>query len=1340
MRFLRFLLLSLTLIPLLGELHSQQRPPQFATAATGTFIFAENVGQWTGEALFQGRADAASFRFRRNGVDFFYITDSLHHRRTESTANSRHRTLSGYLLATNFVGARADVQVVGQHPTATRFNYYGLAGNPGQHSQASGFQQVRYRNLYDGIDALYYGHDGAMKYDFILAPNSNHRQICLRYDGADSLTVNQQGELEVHTPFGVVREAPPYCYQQVSGKRVQVRGQYRLIGKNQYGFTIGSYRPDLPLVIDPCLSVEYVSYLGGGGYDVISAMAIDSSGNTYVTGFTNAPDFPLRPGSGTLAAGNYVFVSKLSSDGSQLLYSTVVGRPYRGSYIVTGLGEVFYEAIGEDVEVTSAGEAVVGFTTNIPGLATTSGAWSPIKQPNDLDTRCGPPITENFDFYVARLTTTGELKWGTYFGGKQNDYLADLALDNSGNVCITGTTYAPECGNGDTLLFPFTASKSDFSSSDQFSGFQAVAVRLSANGNTLQFSAPLGGRGNEFAGRIAVDQSGNIITLGSTNSNNFRTTANAFQATAPAGIGGGVYDLYLTQINPTTGALLYSTYIADNGAGRTGLGFGGYTPRQLEPLLGYGDQARRQGLAISTSDGTLLIGGTTRSRALPVSQGAFQSGAPGGANAFAIRFDIPTNRIVAATYVGGSDDDFLGGIGFDPFGDVAVAVSTASNDFPITNVNVQSRLSGISDAALVILGRGLNGLSYGTFIGGATPSGSTRDSYLWEQSVSGLITAPREGGIYLYGATSSRNLPVTARALQRNNDYYSGYIIKFAGPNNPRLGTSLAAYFPENACGTEEVISHLVFNSGFAPLTIDSATVLTGQDFRVLNAGRFPITLGPCDSTYITLAFKPNDEALCDRNLRDSLLIYSANASPNRTAVYLQGIKRCIRFNFIDTVVNDPRYWLGSTVQYHFSAAVQGDVPQYLTITPDPGNKGIFVPVPPVVNRPHLQGTAFVDFEIRATDTGYYCETFTATIEPCGRSQKLSICAYVKSGFFQADDTINLGVLECRQQPIPISIYNGGNDTLRWRLWFVGGEHGGDIQYDQQALMFARPLPNRDSVTFNVQLRPTGVGKREAVLVFETNELLNQRPRIVVLSELDTVSFRLGHQGFTGGFGEVYSMPISYQPIRQGRVPSTELTFLVKFNTSMLAVDGIDGAGTMTEGWSIVEKQELFNGGTLLRIAAGTTGKPLRGAGLLTRLKLKVLRGDSVESPLRLELSGISSLCMNAEADTTQMFLLSEECRAHNRLLFTSNRLLKQSLPNPTRGETVIPFRVPQAGHVRLTIYDAIGREVLRLLDAQRPQGAEEVSFDATLLPSGRYYYRITIDDVLSDTREMVIE
>ena len=438
--------------------------------------------------------------------------------------------------------------------------------------------------------------------------------------------------------------------------------------------------------------------------------------------------------------------------------------------------------------------------------------------------------------------------------------------------------------------------------------------------------------------------------------------------------------------------------------------------------------------------------------------------------------------------------------------------------------------------------------------------------------------------------------------------------------------------------------------------------------------------------------------------------------------------------------MNDPRYWLGSTVQYHFSAAVQGDVPQYLTITPDPGNKGIFVPVPPVVNRPHLQGTAFVDFEIRATDTGYYCETFTATIEPCGRSQKLSICAYVKSGFFQADDTINLGVLECRQQPIPISIYNGGNDTLRWRLWFVGGEHGGDIQYDQQALMFARPLPNRDSVTFNVQLRPTGVGKREAVLVFETNELLNQRPRIVVLSELDTVSFRLGHQGFTGGFGEVYSMPISYQPIRQGRVPSTEFTFLVKFNTSMLAVDGIDGAGTMTEGWSIVEKQELFNGGTLLRIAAGTTGKPLRGAGLLTRLKLKVLRGDSVESPLRLELSGISSLCMNAEADTTQMFLLSEECRAHNRLLFTSNRLLKQSLPNPTRGETVIPFRVPQAGHVRLTIYDAIGREVLRLLDAQRPQGAEEVSFDATLLPSGRYYYRITIDDVLSDTREMVIE
>lgn len=1337
MRFFQFLLLPLTLIALVAELHSQQRPSQFTTAATGTFIFAENIGQWPNDALFQGRADAVSFRFRRSGVDFFYITDSL----SQTAANNRHRTLSGYLLATSFVGARTDVKVVGEQQTITHFNYYGTINNQGSHSAAKGFQRVRYRNLYAGIDALYYGNNGGMKYDFILAPGSNHRQIHLRYDGADSLTLSQEGELEVHTPFGVVREAAPYCYQEIAGKRVQVRGEYRLIGNNQYGFTIGTYRHDLPLIIDPCLSVEYVSYLGGGGYDVISSMAIDSSGNTYVTGFTNAPDFPRRPGIGALPAGNYIFVSKLSSDGSQLLYSTVVGRPYTGTYITTALQEIFYEAIGEDVEVTAGGEAVVGFTTNILGLTTTPGAWGTTKQTNNFDTRCDPAIAQNFDFYIARLNPDGELKWGTYLGGKQNDYFADLALDKSENVCITGTTYAPECGDGDTLLFPFTVNKNTFSSNDQFKGFEAVAVRLSANGSVVQFSAPLGGRSNEFAGRIAVDQADNIITLGSTNSTNFRTTPNAFQSNSRAGIGGAVYDLYLSQINPSEGTLLYSTYIPDNGTqGRIGLGFGGYTPRQLEPLLGYGNQARRQGLVISTSDGTLLIGGSTRSRTLPVSSGAFQGSAPGGMNAFVMRFDIPTNRIIAASYLGGSDDDFLGGIGFDPFGDVAVAVSTASNDFPITNVNIQSQLYGISDAALVILGRNLNGLSYGTFIGGTTPSGSTRDSYLWEQSVGGLITTPREGGIYLYGATSSRDLPVTSRAFQRNNDYYSGYIVKFAGPNNPRLGTGLAAYFPENACGTEEIISHLVFNSGFSPLTIDSATVLSGQHFRVLNTGRFPITLGPCDSTYITLAFKPDEEALCDRNLRDSLIIHSANALPNRTAVYLQGIKRCVRFTFVDTVVNDPRYWLGSTTQYHFGAAVQGDVPQYLTITPDPGNKGIFVPSPPVVNRPHLQGTAFVDFEVRAPDTGYYCETFTATIEPCGRSQKLRICAYVKSGFFNAEDTINLGVLECREQAIPISIYNSGNDTLRWRLWFVGGDNGGDVLYDQPSLMFARPLPHKDSVTFNIKLRPTGVGKRQAILVFETNELRNQLPRIVLLAELDTVSFRLGHQGFTGGFGEIYSMPITYEPIRQGRVPSTELTFLAKFNPSMLAVDGIDGAGTMTEGWSIVDKQEIANVGTLLRISAGTTGKPLRGSGTLTRLKLKVLRGDTVQSPLQLELSGVSNLCMSAQADTTQLFLLSEECRAYNRLLFTSNRLLKQSLPNPTQGETVIPFRVPQAGHVRLTVYDAIGREVLRLLDAPRPQGTEEVIFDATLLPSGRYYYRITIDNALSDTREMVIE
>ncbi len=1301
-------------------------------AQASSFLFTENIGQWGEETAFRGRAGSVTVRFRAGAVDYYYKVDSL-------GKGTGRRSADGALLTTEFLGAEKNARIEGADATDTRFNFYLGGTGRGSHSGARVFNGVRYVGLYPGIDALYTGAAGSMKYEFVVAAGADPDMIRLAYRGARSLAVTPKGELEATTGFGTVTDAAPYCYQEIGGVRREVHGAYRLLGGDRYGFRLGAYDRAYPVVIDPCLSIEYGTYLGGGGYDVVTNMAVDSAGFAYAVGYTNAVDFPLEPGRPYPESGNYIFISKLAEDGSRLIYSTMIAQPYAGPYTGTGM-EVYYESIGEDVEVTADGEAVLGLTTNIPKLETTPGAYGGAITPNDVKTNCAPLFLQNYDFYLARLSASGEIRWASYLGGRDDDYLRDIALDAAGNVCVTGMTFAPRCGAiGDTLAFPVTVPKETFSTTDTLKGFETTVAKLSADGGSLIFGAVYGGSGNEFASKIAVDGDGKIYLFGSTNSNDLKTTPNGYRTSAP-GRASGAYDLYIARIDPATSTLDYGSYFTDGtGGNRPGLGVGVFYGRVGLPLGGFDVQHRHQGFALDRQPGVVVFGGSTRSSTLQATPGAFRAAppSPGEYDGFVVRMDLTTNNILAATYIGGSGADYVGGVSVDAYGDIAVGVSTTSSNFPLTSVVIQDELNGKSDAAIAVLTSDGRNLEYGSFIGGSAPSGPV---FQWEQSVTGILTE-RTGALYLYGATSSRDLPISNTAFMTDNDYYSGYIIKFTGPTSPRVGSPLHIEFPPNACTDIAVYQQQIFNSGQAPLRIDSITTRTGRYFKIVDAPNYPIFLDPCDTFTVSIGFQPDEEALCDRTLRDSMLIHAGNAVLPRTAVGLSGVKRCISFKFMETTIDDPRYWLGSDIQYHFRASVQGEIPQYLTIEPDPGNQGIFKVTPPQINQVYLQGSAFVDFEVNAPDTGRYCETFTATILPCERKVKLSICAYVKSGFFNAiPDSIAYGPIACGEIEQPITIYNSGNDTLRWRLWFVGGPNGEDIEHEPN-LGFFRPLPEKDSTTFMVHVRPKGVGERTAILVFETNERVERRnPKLTITSELDTVSFRLTNPSLVGGYGEILDMPITYEPIREGRVPATELSFLAKFDPSLLAVVGMESDGTMTEGWEI-DSTRVTGNGTFIRLRMTSTGRPLTGAGTLTNLRLKVLRGDTVETGLGVELAGISKGCMNADVDTTQLFMLSEECRAYDRLLLHDARFLKQSVPNPASDDVWIPFRVPEAGRVTLVLYDMLGREALRLIDEERPVSQSEgISFPAHTLPPGRYYYRLTIGPYLSDTREMVIQ
>src|SRR5258708_7956504 len=353
-------------------------------------------------------------------------------------------------------------------------NYY-IGDDPKQwHPNVPNYERVKFDQVYPGIDLVYYGNKQRLEYDFVVRPGAEPNQIRLAYSGADSMELDSNGDLILNVQGKELRQRRPLVYQEIGGKRVEVAGGYQLTkGTGEVRFAIARYDHAKPLIVDPVL--VYSTYLGGAGNDYGTAIAVDSTGAAYVTGYASGGFPTLNAAQNTYGGSQDAFAAKLSPTGA-LVYSTYLG----------GNGTDYGYGIGVD----SAGAAYVsGYTSG--GFPTLNAAQN---------TFGGGPN----DAFAVKLSPTGALVYSTYLGGAGDDVGTGIAVAGNGTAYVTGAT---------TGSFPtLTASQ------NTFGGGTAHAFVLKLNPTSaLFYSTYLGGTGADIAFEIALHSMGAIYVTGFTN-------------------------------------------------------------------------------------------------------------------------------------------------------------------------------------------------------------------------------------------------------------------------------------------------------------------------------------------------------------------------------------------------------------------------------------------------------------------------------------------------------------------------------------------------------------------------------------------------------------------------------------------------------------------------------------------------------------------------------------------------------------------------------------------------------------------------------------------------------
>ncbi|MCI0337036.1 MAG: SBBP repeat-containing protein [Acidobacteria bacterium] len=707
--------------------------------------FEENRGQADGSVRFFSRGPGYKFYLTRKEM-LLELPDAKSAMRNEIDKPSRST------LALRPVGSKSDSQIEGLNMLAGKSNYF-IGNNPREwRTDIPHYSHVRYREVYSGIDLIYYGNRRQLEYDFVLAPQADPGQIKIAFEGAKQIQSDEHGNLLVDIEDRRLLMRKPFIYQEVDGARRAIKGSYLVDERSQIRFQIGDYNPDYRLVIDPVL--DFSTYLGGIGTDIGYGIAVDQSGNIYVTGQTSSPDFPVKnPFNSMINGATDAFVIKLNPSGTALIFSTYIGGRNPGDR-------------GWAIAVDKAG--------NVYFTGETNSLNFPLVNPVQ------PTFRGNGDAFVAKLNIEGDvLLYSTYLGGLFFDSAYSITLDRFDNAYITGRTDSNNFPVKNALQAQLRGQRDAFVAKLNPDGALVYATYLGGE------PATTGGLEEESGYGIALDVLQNIYVTGLTTSPNF-PTINAYQPSF-----GGVEDAFITKINEAGTAIIYSTYL---GGSRV-------------------DNARD--IAVDTF-GNAYVTGFTVSLDFP-QVNPLQPGYGGNIDGFVSKLSASGDSLVYSTYLGGDGAENNGlllenitscAIEVDNFGCAYVTGKTESSNFPLIGA-IQTTLQGNHDAFISKIDPSGSGLIYSTYLG----SSFTGDTGFEERGLA--IKVDNFGTAYITGQVLASGFP-TAQPLQ--SSYGGGlsdaFIAKISTPDLVTISPVSAASFYGAAHATESIVA--VFGANLA--------------------------------------------------------------------------------------------------------------------------------------------------------------------------------------------------------------------------------------------------------------------------------------------------------------------------------------------------------------------------------------------------------------------------------------------------------------------------------------------------------------------------------------------